>query len=105
MPAPKQNPALIAAAIALRVAKAAKAAKAAKTAKAAKNIAKKPVTKVQPKVNAKVANPKSNVKVVSSGKSPQQISAEKQYLRERNNAAVYTGKGKVQVPTSKKRNS
>ena len=43
MPAPKQNPALIAAAIALRVAKAAKAAKAAKS------IAKKPVTKVQPK--------------------------------------------------------
>jgi len=41
MPAPKQNPALIAAGIAaLRIAKA---------AKAAKSIAKKPVTKVQPK--------------------------------------------------------
>ena len=65
----------------------------------AKKVAKKPVVKLQPKPNLK-ANPKSNVKVVSSGKSPQQLSAERQYLREKNNAAVYTGKGKVQVPTS-----
>ena len=64
MPAPKQNPALIAAAIALRVAKAAKAAKAAKS------IAKKPVVKVQPELKipprlkfGKIMNAKSNVKV------------------------------------------
>jgi hypothetical protein len=51
MPAPKKNPALVAAAIAAaaRAAQVAKIAKAAKAAKTVSSIAKKPVTKVQPK--------------------------------------------------------
>ena len=63
MPAPKQNPALIAAAAAaLRIAKA---------AKVAKTIAKKPVVKVEPKLKTrpplkfgKIISPKKNVKVI-----------------------------------------
>ena len=70
MPAPKKNPAVIAAAIALRVAKAAKAAKAAKV------ITKKPVIKVQPKPNLK-ANPKSNVKVIRGPLTAKQTEAKR----------------------------
>ena len=63
MPAPKKNPALIAAGVA--------AFRIAKAAKVAKTIAKKPVVKVQPKPKprpplkfGKIVNPKSNVKVI-----------------------------------------
>ena len=109
MPAPKQNPALIAAAItALRVAKAAKAAKAAKV------IAKKPVTKVQPKTNTKVANPKSNVKVVnpksnSNVKVITNSTAKRQesyqdWLKTfgpaKNKALANSARGKTQTPTA-----
>jgi hypothetical protein len=63
MPAPKKNPAVVAA-----IATALKVAKAAKAAKTVSSAAKKPVVKVQPKPNAKTANPNSNVKVKPAAK-------------------------------------
>lgn len=63
----------------------------------AKKVAKKPVVKIQPKPNLK-ANPKSNVKVVSSGKSPQKLSEERQYLKERA-AALAKNKTSEKLPT------
>jgi len=68
MPAPKQNPAVVAAAIATAL----RLAKAAKMAKTASSIAKKPVVKVQPELKikprlkfGKIMNAKSNVKVTN----------------------------------------
>jgi hypothetical protein len=72
MPAPKQNPALVAAAIATAL----RLAKASKMAKTASSVAKKPVVKVQPELKisprlkfGKIMNAKSNVKVVKNVKS------------------------------------
>ena len=67
MPAPKQNPEVIAAAIATAL----RLAKAAKMAKTASSVAKKPLVKVEPKLKTrpplkfgKIISPKKNVKVI-----------------------------------------
>ena len=79
MPAPKKNPAVVAA-----IATALKVAKAAKAAKTVSSVAKKPVVKVQPKSSVK-AEPMSNVKqrrsVVTEGIRQGRNKAESEYLK------------------------